>query len=211
MKRKARGDSRIEGLPENQREAVWRWLSEEGVGYDQALERLYKDFGVRVGRSSLARWYGRRVSEGREERALELIVESARKANVVLEECGRNPAPLQKAMLEFVSRIAFEQAVKMGEELDAKALKEFALMALKGRREDREDVKLAIRKQELALDTERFERETCELFLKWYGEERARGIAESQASNAEKIARLREAYFADIEALEKSGTVKLPK
>ena len=34
---------------------------------------------------------------------------------------------------------------------------------------------------------------------------------ERDDSNAERIRRMREAYFADVEALLKSGTVKLPK
>lgn len=34
---------------------------------------------------------------------------------------------------------------------------------------------------------------------------------EGMRSNAEKIARLRKAFFADVDALERSGAVKLPR
>lgn len=60
------------------------------------------------------------------------------------------------------------------------------------------------------LSREKFERETCTLFLKWYTDERARRIADSSATNDDKIKALRAAYFADVDALEQSGEVKLP-
>jgi len=58
---------------------------------------------------------------------------------------------------------------------------------------------------------EKFARQTCELFLKWMADQKMRAIAEHTGiSNAEKIAQLRQQYFADIDALEKSGEVQLP-
>lgn len=60
------------------------------------------------------------------------------------------------------------------------------------------------------LSLDKFQQETCEKFLAWYQDQRARDIAESGASNADKIAQLRATYYADVDALEKSGTVELP-
>ena len=40
---------------------------------------------------------------------------------------------------------------------------------------------------------------------------KAREINESGLSNSEKIAALRQAFFSDIDALEASGEVELPK
>jgi hypothetical protein len=54
-------------------------------------------------------------------------------------------------------------------------------------------------------------REACGLFLKWLRNEKAREIAESPISNAEKIALLRQPLFADVDELEKSGEVALPE
>jgi len=71
--------------------------------------------------------------------------------------------------------------------------------------------KLAQKDRELALMREKFERDTCALFLKWFKDEKARSIAESPASNTEKIAALRKTYFEDVDALEKSGGVVLPQ
>jgi hypothetical protein len=68
-----------------------------------------------------------------------------------------------------------------------------------------------LRDQALSIERDRFERETCEMFLRWVKDARAREIADSQATNADKIATLRQAFFADVDALEKSGSVELPK
>ena len=43
-----------------------------------------------------------------------------------------------------------------------------------------------------------------ELLDKWLG-------PEAPFSNAERIRRMRAAYFADVEALQKSGTLKIPR
>ncbi|NQT94311.1 MAG: hypothetical protein HQ559_16245 [Lentisphaerae bacterium] len=67
------------------------------------------------------------------------------------------------------------------------------------------------RDEALQMERDRFERETCQMFLRWRKDERAAEIADSAATNADKIAALRQAFFADVDALEKSGTVELPK
>lgn len=62
----------------------------------------------------------------------------------------------------------------------------------------------------LRLDAEKLQIETCEKFLAWYHDAKARDIADSAASNAEKIAALRKTFFADVDAMEASGKVNLP-
>lgn len=60
--------------------------------------------------------------------------------------------------------------------------------------------KLELARQEHALARERFERETCELFLKWRDDQRAAEIAASPTTNAEKIAALQALMFGAPEA-----------
>jgi hypothetical protein len=57
---------------------------------------------------------------------------------------------------------------------------------------------------------EKFERDCCGLFRGWFPEAEARADAERPMSNAEKIALLRQAFFADVDELERSGEVVLP-
>ncbi|WP_448577453.1 hypothetical protein [Thermosphaera sp.] len=57
--------------------------------------------------------------------------------------------------------------------------------------------RLAQRERELALAEQRFRRETAELFLKWYENEQARRIAESNDKPAVKMDRLIRLMFGD--------------
>jgi len=70
---------------------------------------------------------------------------------------------------------------------------------------------LAQRDQALAMQREKMEVQSCELFLKWMQDKRALAIADGKTSNAEKIAALRREFFKDVDALEKSGQVELPQ
>jgi hypothetical protein len=81
---------------------------------------------------------------------------------------------------------------------------------------DKEKVALArekveIDRQKVAQDKEKIEILTCEKFLAWFKDKKARDIAESNISTPDKIAQLRQTYFADVAALEQSGEVKLPE
>jgi hypothetical protein len=63
----------------------------------------------------------------------------------------------------------------------------------------------------MQFDREKFAVATCELFLKWVKDEQAKAIAAAPISNAEKIRDLREHFFADVDALQASGEVVIPK
>lgn len=64
--------------------------------------------------------------------------------------------------------------------------------------------------QQTALAVEKHQQETCEAFLAWYNDQRAREIADSDAPKADKIAALRKTYFHDVDALQAAGGVRLP-
>jgi hypothetical protein len=72
------------------------------------------------------------------------------------------------------------------------------------RQGDQEKEKINIRKQTIAqrdqvidLSRKRFQRTTCELFLKWYDDERAKKVVESRASNSEKLEQLGQEMFGE--------------
>lgn len=52
-------------------------------------------------------------------------------------------------------------------------------------------------KEGISLDRQKFQRETCELFLRWAADQRASAIASSTDSNADKIAKLGELMFGE--------------
>ena len=78
--------------------------------------------------------------------------------------------------------------------------------------------KIELRKQAEARSQEKlqFEREkwiteSCRKILAAATDQRAKDIAELSVSNEEKIKLLRKTYFADVDELEKSGEVQIPK
>lgn len=76
------------------------------------------------------------------------------------------------------------------------------------------DLGLKVMKQDRGFMQEFLARET---FLRDLDEvlqrllDKAKELSTSQSSNAEQIAAMRQTFFADVEALAKSGTVKIPK
>lgn len=50
----------------------------------------------------------------------------------------------------------------------------------------------------LALEKQKFQRTTCELFLKWRDDQRAKNISEGPGTNEEKIEQLGQAMFGDL-------------
>lgn len=55
----------------------------------------------------------------------------------------------------------------------------------------------AIKKDQLHLDRQKFQRETAELFVKWHADKEAQEILRSTGSNTEKIERLGQIMFGD--------------
>lgn len=65
-------------------------------------------------------------------------------------------------------------------------------------RVDLDAEKLKRKDQEIQLEREKFRRTTCELFLKWREDERARNIADGPGTSDEKIEQLGQAMFGDL-------------
>lgn len=85
------------------------------------------------------------------------------------------------------------------EQLDRIGLKLFTTLSIR-RRDTKSFVSLQRSQKEresLKLDQARFRRETCELFLQWAADQRARDIAASPTSNAEKIQQLGALMFGE--------------
>lgn len=69
---------------------------------------------------------------------------------------------------------------------------------------------LGAKREGLGVLREKFERESCGALLEWVRNAGWREIGEGPMTNSEKIALLRQALFADVDELEKSGEVVLP-
>ncbi len=85
------------------------------------------------------------------------------------------------------------------EEADRRGLLFFTLLSIR-KRDSKSFVSLQRSKKDLEalkLDQARFRRETCELFLQWAADQRARDIAAGPASNADKIEQLGALMFGE--------------
>lgn len=55
--KKPRSDAKLKSLPPEQREVLVRWLAEENISYDEAKERLRREYGVRTSTGALVNFY----------------------------------------------------------------------------------------------------------------------------------------------------------
>lgn len=190
--------TQLKKLPADKRAEIMSWKDELSLA--DARARLKERFGISLSSDG-------RLSEFYSWQFRQSLLEGLNSSTEQFEQwyAKRNPTASRERIRE--AGIAFF----MNENLTAGDQKGFALFADLSMQEDSGKTKGRQKDEQLALARQKFARETCELFLKWYADAKARSIAESNASNSEKIRLLRETYFADVEELEKSGSVKLPK
>jgi hypothetical protein len=110
------------------------------------------------------------------------------------EEIQKTPGQFSRATIDALEQKAFELA--NNPMVNPKDVKNIFSLVLKARDQQ--------------FDREKFAVATCDLFLKWSKDQKAREIAAAPISNAEKIAQLRQTFFADVDALQESGSIKLP-
>ena len=182
---KPQASSKLDKLPQHQLDALERWLFEEKISYDQARSRLFNDFGVRVGSNSTLSSFYQRCAD---RRMLDRIAERAAKTNAVVKRFEENPADTYNALIGLVGQIAFDKATQ--DQLDPETIYNFTKLMLANRKED-------VREQALSLEKQKFQRDTCGLFLKWAADQRAKEIAGSNESNAAKIERLGQLMFGE--------------
>lgn len=201
--KKARSDSKLKVLPEERQEQIIAWAMEPKSetcpgGLEHARQQLVAD-GIKVSISTLSEF----VSWWRLQRRFAAASERARQIEEMLR--AQDPSMSPEKVRDMGQKIFTLEAVEAGDAKTFVALEALALdqrsAAFKGKLEA----------EKLALAREKFEVQTCERFLKWFSDHKARDIAESKLSNAQKIAALRAEYFADVDALEAAGTVVLPE
>lgn len=118
------------------------------------------------------------------------------RTRIEMEEDLREVEATTETILDELKR---EQPGITQDQLDAFGLKTFTTLAIQ-RRDTKAFVSLQRAQKDrkaLALDEQRFRRETCELFLKWAEDQRARDIAASPVSNADKIDQLAKLMFGE--------------
>jgi hypothetical protein len=169
----SRADSKLKRLPLPLMAALVDRLGQPGVTAKDALAWLAEQpDGVRSSAAALSQswdWIVARVAAWKREQQASAFMEAAK---------------------EQFPELSQEQIFALGQ-------KHFAMasIAASDARSWQAVQKLDLDKKSLALDEQKFQRETAELFLKWYADRRAAEVANSTSSHAEKIARLGQLMF----------------
>ncbi|EDY16695.1 hypothetical protein CfE428DRAFT_5808 [Chthoniobacter flavus Ellin428] len=178
MSRKPRSDSLWAALKtEENRSQVFEWLILEGISYEDCAARCAESFGFSPSTGALATFYKDHAFAWKIERA-KLQAE---------EEKGKLPGDWEERVREALAQRRFEASFQ---ELSQKQI--IALERL-----DLDKRKVDLTAQDFALARQKFQRDTCKLFLEWCDQEQAKKIVASGMSNSEKIEQLGLAMFGE--------------
>ncbi len=194
--RKTRADSVLGTLPEERQAEIAEFARAHSL--DETCAWLKED-GVKLGRTALSLWlssYCLRAQFKLADHDTIQFIELLRTRRPDLPE-----SELQQWGAEFFQM----QALKAG---DSETFLAFASARTKAKQEA---AKLELQQKQYGLDREKFEMQFADALRKALTDERLRGLLEKKAGNAEIIAHLRQTYFSDIDALQQSGSVQLPK
>ena len=170
--KKPRSDSPLRTLPEDAQAEVILLLKAKPQSEVRAAVRSKHGFAPSdAALSGFWSWWHLRHQLARNEAVAQTLV-----ADLASQNPSLTPDQLQEAGQAFFSALALEQQ-------DAKAWADTQ--------------KIGIARAQLDLDRAKFRRETCELFLKWSEDQRARQIAEGTASNSQKIEALGQLMFGE--------------
>lgn len=200
MSRKTRTDSKLDGLPPNQKEVLERWLFEENLGYKEALARLWQDFSVRSSRKALGVFY-QRVQQ---ERMLEKVVSRAATANAVVKKFDEHPADTYRAVLDVVGQIALGEAMKEEAEVSVEKLFDLTRLMIAAKKEE-------TRQEVVALDREKFEDDASARMMQLLREkpevlkQLAATVASPKLSESQKITAIRQRLFGVLPASQVSS------
>jgi hypothetical protein len=201
MAKKTRPEAFEHQLDAAQSAQLRQWCLRDG--YTKAVQQALKLWKIKTSVGALFRWFHKDDSVA----LLKTLASSAHLAGQIEDAVAKNPNDPLVAAEKAISAIALKTLAGQATREEMELALELFRTAMESRSAR---TKAAQKEQELELQREKFQRETCRLFLEWYGDKRAQEIAGSDASNEDKIARLRQTYFASVDALEKSGSVKLP-
>lgn len=186
MSKKTRRDAKLKSLPQSRQAEVIRIAGESGIT-QASLDRIRTEIAIDV--RSLATlsefWHWYHEPTQRIARELET---AGSVTDLVLQRMREARPDISPDELHaFGQRFFSEQAIALQDP------KSWYLI----QRAHRDKEKVALKETELDLAKAKFRRETAELFLAWYADQRARDVAASGASQADKIERLGELMFGE--------------
>ena len=126
MRRKIRCDCKLKGLPAAQRVKVDAWLFEEGQTFEEVVEGCLREFGLKVSKSSVGRYY-ERISANR-------FAKVQREKRMALEP-ELSPAEAYEALLRRIAVLAWEEMDQPLKDINHKVVVRLVRVLLAARRE----------------------------------------------------------------------------
>jgi len=195
--RKPRGDATLKTLPEDRQREIIEHLRAHKIAQTQTWLAAQ---GVVTSVGSLSGFWSWYFVNSRLRNQLKEAASIADELKSVLSSLPS--LHLNEEQLNLVAQTAFEVDAVKREDFDQFV----ALRQLRQR-----DRKLSLTHASQSLDREKFELLAAERMLSEALRHRAEEIAHSDLSNADKIAAMRKAAFADVDALQASGEVHIPQ
>ncbi len=193
MNRPSKLDQHKERLDE------WFFLSEPRKLLREAREELRKD-GFSVSLDALSRWVQRREKERDREIVGDVLNDWSEEFEATLKQYI--PGATQDATRQAAIAFLRNKGLATGNDKLALLAIDREQQEISGRTKAKfKERELAIAEVRLRLDTDAWAESTLK---------KAAELNSSSLSNADKIAAMRQALFADIEALAKSGKVQIP-
>lgn len=182
---KTRSDAILSGLPEDKQEAIEAAV--RPLSLRQGVALLAGEWDIVVSKTTLSDWLNERAARREAQATRDRIQKSLMQARHITSDLAGGAADEidNAAMLGF-SEWALDQGIKGN---DPTAAIEVMKVILKGR-------ELRQKERSHSLDEQKFQRETCALFLKWFADKRATDIANGAGNNDAKIAAMRGLFFA---------------
>src|ERR1700676_839978 len=126
MRRKMRCDCKLRGLPVRQRVRVDVWLFDEGRTYEEVVGECLREFGLKVSKSSVGRYYERisadRFAEKKRQERMALLPELS-------------PAEAYKELLRRIAELAWEEMDQPLEDINHKVVVRLVRVLIAARRE----------------------------------------------------------------------------
>src|SRR6267142_906712 len=126
MNRKMRCDCKLRGLPEAQRFVVDAWLFEEGWTYEEVARMCLREFGLKVSKSSVGRYYERKSADR--------FAKIQREKRLALEP-ELSPSEAYKELLRRIAVLAWEEMDQPLEDINHKVVVRLVRVLLAARRE----------------------------------------------------------------------------
>lgn len=186
---KIRSDAVLAGLPDDKQQQI-----EDAVrplSIRQGVAHLAGEWDIVASKTTLSDWLNERQARREAQEARDRVRKAMIQADVILDGITETTAAdrMDNALMMGVREWMSDHKIKGGDPRDVAEI--YKILT-----KDRE---LRQKSRSLDLDEQKYQRETCALFLKWFDDKRAREIAGGSGTHDDKIVAMKSLFFTEEE------------